>query len=117
VPPSRVVTLAQGAGDTRIAGPDQPEGDLIALRLTDGGQVVGAVRVRFVADGGLFKADAVLDARCARVEEYENLTRGGDKDFLQNWDRWRIRFGSPSRRYTLRMGFNGTVQARFERSL
>jgi hypothetical protein len=70
---------------------DQP----IVLKLEENRQLIGAIRFQFYANGSMFKIDSVVDSQCQPLNEFANVSRGGDKHGLQNYDDLQIQFGTP----------------------
>lgn len=111
VPGRRVREVEEGSRDVLLIDSTQPQDEPFVVVLTDGGEAVGALRARSYngddASARFFKLEAVVDARCADVEEVENVSRGGDPRALPNWDTVRLRLGG--RRYDLRVGGEGDI--------
>ena len=106
------MTLEAGTRDSPLIGPDQPKEAPIGVKFTDGSQPVGAIRFTLVPSNSLFKIETVVDAACRATEDYANVSRGGDKHTLQNWDSLKMHLGNRS--YELRLGYDaGTVSASY----
>jgi hypothetical protein len=114
LPADRVAVLEAGAQDVDVVGPRQPKGEPVAIRFTEGGEPVGAIQFRFYPGSSLFKIARVLDARCDPVDDYRNVSRGGDKNVLMNYDELQLRAGG--RTYQLRLGGSAAgIRANFTR--
>ncbi|MGH7909150.1 MAG: hypothetical protein ACRENW_04780 [Thermodesulfobacteriota bacterium] len=64
----------------------------------------------------MFKFETVVGPNCQQIEEYSNVSRGGDKHVLQNWDTLQIRFGDHP--YALELendAGSGRIDADFKR--
>ena len=61
----------------------------------------------------LFKIDSIVDARCRRIEDYANVTRGCDRNLLHNWDT--VRFPLAGSPYDLRIGASSTIRLGLQR--
>jgi hypothetical protein len=111
LPADRVDTVEAGMRDIEVIGPRERMEPSFGVVLTDGGQPVGAVRLRrfkgtsYVTD--LYKIEAVVDAACRPVRELRNASRGGDPRALLNWDTVRLRLGAHE--YDLRIGGEGSM--------
>ena len=111
VPNRRVGQVEAGMSDVQLISSSEPQDAPFIIVLTDGGEVVGALRVRPYSGGHasntLFKLEAVLDASCNEAEDLKNVSRGGDPRALVNWDTVRMRLGDRS--YDLRIGGEGEI--------
>lgn len=112
VPSDRIRPVEEGTHDFDVVSAAQPKAGTIGLRFTDGNEPVGAMRIAFYPDNALFKIESVVDARCRPIDEYANVTRGGDKQVLQNWDTVRMELGAGF--YDLRIGASTTVRLSFQ---
>jgi hypothetical protein len=111
LPADRVDTVEAGMRDVELIGSHERLEPPFGVVLTDGGQPVGAIRLRrFAASGSaadLYKIEAVVDAACRPVGALRNTSRGGDPRALLNWDTVRLRFDG--REYDLRIGGEGAI--------
>jgi hypothetical protein len=89
---------------------DQP----IVLKLEENRQLIGAIRFQFYANGSMFKIDSVVDSQCQPLNEFANVSRGGDKHGLQNYDDLQIQFGNATYVLTCEYGA-GKIDADFAR--
>ena len=70
-----------GASKDLPTAPETPSGVI----LEEFGQPVAALTFMLFEDDQLFKVAAVVDGACQPVE-FENISRGGEPNVLQNWD-------------------------------
>lgn len=112
VPSDRVGRVEAGTRDFDVIGPHQGLEPPFGIVLTDGGERIGAMRLRFY-ESGLFKVESVVNAACQPVQELRNTSRGGDPRELQNWDTIRMRLGE--HRYDLRIGGETSIRLSFVR--
>ena len=92
---------------------DQPKGGVAGILFTEEGQQIGAIRFKFTLTGkdgrgqdtGFFKIDKVVGPppACHPVEDYSNISRGGPKDTLDNFDH--LDLSLAGRHYNLRLGY------------
>jgi hypothetical protein len=116
LPADRVGVVEAGMQDVEIIGAHQPLDRLFAIVFTDGGQRIGAARVRLFPGSNrgqdLYRM-LVVDAGCRAVDDVRNVSRGGNPRELINWDRARMRLGE--HQYEMRIGGDGNVRASFTR--
>jgi hypothetical protein len=91
VPPQRVATVESGVNAQTIAGPTVSKTEPFGLRLTDGGETVGAMTVRFLPASGVFKVQSFVDANC-HVGRVQSLAQPGQGSLAEipNWADVRI---------------------------
>jgi hypothetical protein len=104
LPANRVATMEVGAVDFDVVEKSRASDGPVAIKVTEGGQPIGALTFRPLADNELFRLESLVDASCRPVDEVRNASRGGDRRVLQNWDEWEFRLGEG--RYNLRLGFH-----------
>ena len=110
----RSKTLEEGSVAVTLLAADEDKAAPVALRFTEAGVPLGALVFSFFEASQLFKLTAVLDAQCQPVADYANISRGGSRNSLQNWDSVEIAYGSD--RYQLRLAYNaGEVSAGYFR--
>ena len=115
IPPRRVASLEAGVEGRVVVRPSEPKRGAIGLSFTDGGRAVGALRIVYFPDNGLFKVDGLVDARCRPVSSFENFDRPeADPDTLQNFDT--LVMDIAGRRYALRVGGSTDVRFNFLRA-
>ena len=90
IPRDRVKTVEAGASDYDVITETQPKAGTIGMTFTNGGEPIGAIRFAFFPENRLFKIASIVDARCRRVEDYDNPVRS-DKNVLQDSDTVRLR--------------------------
>ena len=106
---NRVATLEVGSKDVDIIGIFQPKDEPIAIRLENLRRPIGGIRFSFFPNSGdIFKIDRIIDSKCQEIEGHKNISRGGDKNVLQNWDTLRIPFEGID--YLLRLGGGDTIE-------
>jgi|SRR6266508_2961880 len=94
VPKDRVATLEAGAKDLQIIAPQQAKDQPIAVKLEENSKLVGAVKFQFYSNGSMFKIHSIVNSHCQPLEDFANVSRGGDKHVLQNYDDLQIQFGN-----------------------
>jgi hypothetical protein len=115
IPARRVASLEAGVEGRIVVRPSEPKRGAIGLSFTDGGRSVGALRIVYFPDNGLFKVDGLVDASCRPVSSFENLDRPeADPGTLQNFDTLVI--GLAGNRYALRVGGGTDVRFNFLRA-
>jgi len=67
------------SADLELQGPVGPFG----VKLTQNGQMIGAIHFLFFGDSELFKLTSVVDANCQPIVEYSNA-HGGDNSSIEN---------------------------------
>jgi len=114
IPAGRVFTLEDGVQDRDVIGTTEPKTGPFGLRLSVDGRPIGALRMRFFADNGLFRIESVVDAACRPVEDFGNLNQPGtDKHALPNFNELGLRLGGRS--YVLKAGGGATIRLSFFR--
>jgi hypothetical protein len=105
VPAQRVATVESGVNAQVIAGPTVPKTEPFGLRLTDGGETVGAMAVRFLPASGMFKVQSFVDANC-HVGQVQSLAVPGQGPLpeIPNWADVRIVLRGRSYRFNLGAG-------------
>lgn len=111
VPADRVARVELGMSDVPVIGPHQALDRPFGVVFTDGGEPIGAARMRLYPGpnygSDLYKIDAIVDGSCQAVDELANASRGGNARELQNWDTARMRLGA--HRYDMRIGGEGEI--------
>lgn len=87
----RVATVESGVNAQIVAGPTVSKTEPFGLRLTDGGETVGAMTVRFFPASGMFKVQSFVDANC-QVGQVQSLAEPGRGSLseIPNWADVRI---------------------------
>jgi len=114
IPADRVSPVAVGVRDFDIIRPQQKKQGIFGIKFTDVGQPsvqfeilpIGGIIIFSNPENSIFGVVSVVDGRCVPIEEYSNVSRGGDKNTLQNYDVLEIRFGNDV--YNLRIGLGET---------
>ena len=98
----RVATVESGVNAQIVAGPTVSKTEPFGLRLTDGGETVGAMTVRFFPASGMFKVQSFVDANC-QVGHVQSLAEPGQGAFseIPNWADVRIVLLGRSYRFNL----------------
>ncbi len=99
----RVSQIESGADDIDLIGLDQPKDEMLGILFTEWSQPVGAIRILPVSSSKLFRIDLVVDEKCQQVEEFENITRGGDKHIIKDADT--VKMYLNEKQYSLRIYF------------
>jgi hypothetical protein len=111
LPADRIGVVEAGMRNVHVIGAHQPLDQPFAIVFTDGGQRIGAARVRLfraaARNQDLYRVEVVVDAACRVVTDVRNMTRGGNPRELINWDTARIRLGE--HQYEVRVGGEGSV--------
>ncbi|MGH9224200.1 MAG: hypothetical protein ACRD2W_10570 [Acidimicrobiales bacterium] len=112
----RVRVLEEGAFEvaflTQGAPLDQPAG----LHFTSGGRHLGAMRFQYSPASDAFRMESVVDAACAPIGQYENVTRPAlGKGTLGYNDDLRVVFGADAYRFHFREG-TGYLKLTFARA-
>jgi hypothetical protein len=114
IPAGRVFTLEDGVRERDVIGTTEPKTGAFGLALNVDGRPIGALRMRFFPDNGLFRIESVVDAVCRPVEDFGNLNQPGtDKHALPNFNELGLRLGSRS--YVLHAGGGATIRLSFFR--
>jgi hypothetical protein len=114
IPAGRVFTLEDGVQDRDVVGTTEPKAGPFGLRLNADGAAIGAIRMGFFPENGLFRIQSVVDAVCRPVEDYGNLNQPGtDKHALPNFNDLGVRLGGRS--YLLKAGGGATIRLSFFR--
>lgn len=101
-------TVEVGTRDFELVRPDQPKGEPVWIVFTDLEEPIGGLRFRFLESNTLFRILSVVEADCSPVEPVENVSRGGDPHFLENWDVVRLQFKDAF--YDLRIGADSDIE-------
>ena len=113
--PRRLASIEEGVTGRIVVRPSEPKAGPIGLSFTDAGRSVGALRLVYFPDDGLFKVDSLVDARCRPVTSFENFDRpDSDPDTLQNSDT--LAMVLAGRRYSLRVNGSTDVRVNFLRT-
>ena len=112
VPEDRKATVEEGANNFDVTGPPQPADEPVGIVFTDLNVPIGAIKIQFFPNGGLFKVLAVVNSRCEGIEDYESQS-GSDKNVVKNFSRLKIRFGDDF--YELRLQGNADIDINFVR--
>jgi hypothetical protein len=110
LPAERVADVESGAHDQIVIGPALSKTEPFGLRLTDGGETVGAITARFFPASGLFKIQSLVDADCHAAEAV-SLAGKGRVDAIANYNDVRIDFAGRS--YVLDMGSDSDIRLSF----
>jgi hypothetical protein len=102
----RVGTVEAGARAYDVIEENQPKAGTIGMTFTNNARTIGAIRFALFPANALFKIESIVDARCRRIEDYENL-EGGDKNAWQDSSTVRLRLGG--RLYDLNANGRGSV--------
>jgi hypothetical protein len=110
LPAQRVATVESGANAQIIAGPSASKTQPFGLRLTDGGETVGAVSATFFPASGVFKG-TIVDADC-HATKVQSLVpgEGGLEAVSNNAD---VRLDLMGQSYVL--NFGGGIRLNFTR--
>jgi hypothetical protein len=111
IPEDRLDPVEAGTADFDAITANQPKTGPFGLALTNNGAAIGAIRLNYFPDNALFKIESIVDERCAQIDDYENISRGGDPNVLQNWDTVRMQLGGKF--YDLRIGESTTIRLNF----
>ncbi len=109
----RIYPVETGAQDLELIRPDQSIAEPIGIRFTDFGQTIGAIKFQYFASNQVFKLFSVVDAGCAAIQDYSNVTRGGVQNILQNFDTLQMRLGNAN--YQLRLEYDGSLTVVFRK--
>lgn len=112
LPPDRIKQVEVGTADFDAVTANQPKAGTVGLRFTNTNEPLGAMRIAFYPANALFKIESIVDAQCTPVEDYSNISRGGDKHVLQNHDT--VRFQVDGDLYDLRIGASTTIRLNFD---
>jgi hypothetical protein len=99
----RVVRVESGSSK-ELLGIQQTKEEPAGIILLELGKPIIVLTYNFVEDGEVFKIGAVVDGACQPME-FDNTSRGGPKEVLQNWDTLEVKSGATN--YTLRFGYYG----------
>jgi hypothetical protein len=102
----RVVRVESGKSGKELLAAHETKKDPAGVIMLDLGRPVLAMTYVFVEDDELFKIGAVVDGACNPVD-YENASRGGPRDVLENWDTLEAK--SEGNIYALRFNYYGGV--------
>jgi len=109
IPGDRIIALETGAAITLI-GPNQSKEEMIGIQFTEMHQPIGAIKIFPFPKNKTFKIGEIIDAGCQAVENFENVTHGGDKYVLQDADTVQMQLND--KHYTLRINFYGGTEIR-----
>lgn len=98
IPENLITSMEVGASKDLPTAPETPSGVI----LEEFGQPVAALTFMLFEDDQLFKVAAVVDGACQPVE-FENISRGGEPNVLQNWDTLQVSTAGGD--YGLRFGY------------
>jgi hypothetical protein len=98
----RIATVESGVNAQIVAGPTVSKTEPFGLRLTDGGETVGAMTVRLFPASGMFKVQSFVDANC-QVGHVQSLAEPGQGALseIPNWADVRIVLLGRSYRFNL----------------
>src|SRR5262245_51749619 len=109
IPRARVAYVEEGASAQDVIAADQSKRGPFALKLTENAKGIGAIRVRWIGSGKLFRIESVVEADCRPTESFSNVTRSGDRHVLQDYDDLQLHLGT--RYYRLSLGIaDGAIQ-------
>jgi len=112
LPADRISTLESGVQDEVLIDANQNKEQGLGIQFTNNRQIVGAITLHFFMENEFFKIVSVVDSHCEHVTDYENASRGGDQDVLQNWDALEIRLSGLL--YNLNLDYSdGEIKADF----
>jgi hypothetical protein len=98
-----------GIDEYRLAAGAPPTGLPLLIRLTDAGQDLGAVSLRYFRgatdDAAKFAVELAVEPPCVVVEDYSNVSKPAFVHTLTNWDTLRLTLRG--REYFLRVGDHG----------
>jgi len=103
-PPDRKSTVEVGTSDKTVLSASQTKTAPIALLFNENRETFGGITFNVFASDNLFKVDAIIDANCQPIEQYANVSRGGDKNVFQNWDTLQMTMNNQS--YMLTLGYS-----------
>jgi hypothetical protein len=96
-------TVEVGALDVDVSKRDERA----VIKFTEDRNTIGAIKLNFFPENRFFKIEEIVDFNCQTITEYKNVTRGGDKNILQNYDV--LEFTVENSTYQLRIGDTGVV--------
>jgi len=111
IPQDRIAQLEAGTANFDVIAASQPKAGTVGLRFTNNNRSIGAIRFDFLPTNLIFKVESVVDARCKLIEDYSNITRGGDKNLLQNYDSLRLRLDGAA--YDMNVDGAATIRLNF----
>jgi hypothetical protein len=116
IDPTRQISIEVGenARDYDFSSQDISNQNFIGplgIRLTQNGNMIGALSFLLFLDSRLFKITSVVDSSCQAVTEYANATRGGDKNAIPNSDTLTIQLAEGL--FSLIFQYSGTEMIRF----
>lgn len=97
VPADDVLDLPveRGPRSDRKFSRGQPRTGLIGIHIYDSERTIGYVKMKTQSSGVGMQIMAVLDAQCASVEDYKNLTRPEiERDYPMSYDTLEYRFAA-----------------------
>lgn len=109
LPDDRIIALETGAAITLIS-PNQSKEEMIGIQFTEMHQPIGAIKIFPFPKNKMFKIGEIIDAECQGVENFENVTHGGDKYMLRNADTVQMQLND--KHYALRINFYGGTEIR-----
>jgi hypothetical protein len=96
-------TVEVGASDVDVSKRD----GRAVIKFTEDRNTIGAIKLNFFRENQFFKIEEIVDLNCQTITEYKNVTRGGDKNILRNFDV--LEFIVENSTYQLRIGDRGVV--------
>jgi hypothetical protein len=102
-----------GTTGLEVIAANQSTAGTFGLTFTNNDEPIGATRLRFFLTNAIFKIESIVDQRCTRIGDHSDVTRGGDKDVLHNWDTVRLRLGGEF--YDLRVSSSNAIRIAFRR--
>jgi hypothetical protein len=117
IDPERKATLPAPTIGKVVIGASEAKRGMIGLRLTDRGDVVGAIRLSYDPDAMIFMIHTLVNAACEPVAPEAYASLAGDVDGLRNtliqYDDLKIAFGA--RAYVLQVGGGADIRFSFSR--
>lgn len=114
LPEQRIATVEVGAQDQVVVRPGESKTEPFGLRLTDGGQLVGAITLRYFPNGGLFKIGGLVDPECHKVGEVSNLSLPAKDPFVSISNYSELRIDLPARSYVLTLNGGADISLKFD---
>jgi hypothetical protein len=110
LPAQRVATVESGANAQIIAGPSASKTQPFGLRLTDGGETVGAVSATFFPASGVFKG-TIVDADCHATKVQSLVPGEGSLEAVPN--NADVRLDLMGQSYVLNFGGGSDIRVNF----
>lgn len=111
VPPERVASVELGANAQIVAGLTASKTEPFGLRLTDGGETVGAITARFFPASGVFRIQSFVDADCDAMEVVSLVPGEGRLDAVPEHSD--VRIDLMDRAYVLNFGGGKDIRVNF----